>query len=98
MGKKAKSPKTSRKTTPALDEIPEPEPSLSMIPIVDETLIEMIENPDGGGLQLSEETLNKFAPVEDFQDPHVVTLLESNKTTGKPLQCTKMPLASVIVN
>ncbi|XP_028398106.1 calponin homology domain-containing protein DDB_G0272472-like [Dendronephthya gigantea] len=77
---KAKSPKMSRKTAPALDQI-EPEPRLSMIPKVDETLIKMIENPDGGSLELSEETLNQFAPVQDFQDPDVLTSLESGKTT-----------------
>ena len=56
-----------------------------MIPTVDENLLKMIENPDGS-LELSEETLNQFAPVGDFQDPDMLFVLEdkSIKTSGKP--------------
>ena len=86
-GKKAKSPKTSRKYTRVSDQTPEPEPRLDVIPVVDENLLKMIESPDGA-LELSEETLNQFAPVEDFQEQDVTSALEekSIKTSGKLLE------------
>ena len=82
--KKAKSPKTARKSVSASKQATEPEPSLELIPTVDENLLKMIENPDGS-LELSEETLNQFAPVEDFHDPDLLFVLEdkSNQTLGK---------------
>lgn len=63
---------------------PEPEPSLDVIPTVDENLLKMVENVDGD-LELSNETLNQFAPVEDFQDPDLLSVLEDNatETSGK---------------
>lgn len=63
---------------------PEPEPRLDVIPTVDENLLKMVENVDGD-LELSNETLNQFAPVEDFQDPDLLSVLEDNatETSGK---------------
>lgn len=83
-GKKAKSPKTVRKRSAIPDQTPEPEPSLDVIPAVDENLLKMIENSDGA-LELSEETLNQFAPAEDFQEPDVISVSEENpiKTSGR---------------
>ena len=86
-GKKVKSPKTARKHNRVSDQTPEPEPRLDVIPVVDENLLKMIESPDGA-LELSEETLNQFAPVEDFQEQDVTSALEekSIKTSGKLLE------------
>ena len=82
LGKKAKSPKPARKSTPTSEQTPEP--SLDVIPTVDENLLKMIENQNGS-LELSEETLNEFAPVEDFQDQDVLSLEDNSiKTSGKP--------------
>ena len=81
MKKKIKSPQSSR---PASDQIPEPESGLDIIPTVDETLLKMIEN-QAGDLELSEETLNQFAPVEDFHDPGLLSVLDNKsiETSGK---------------
>jgi hypothetical protein len=61
-----------------------PEPSLELIPKVDENLLKMIENPEAG-LELSEETLNQFAPVEDFQDSDLLSALDDKPQTSGEL-------------
>ena len=75
--KKSKSPKQTRKKNFAEDT------NLDVIPTIDNDLLKVLENQDGE-IELSEEALNQFAPVENFRDPDLAVLPEekSPKKTG----------------
>ena len=76
--KKSKSPKQTRKKNFAEDT----ETNLDVIPTIDNDLLKVLENQDGE-IELSEEALNQFAPVENFRDPDLAVLPEEKSPKNK---------------
>ena len=86
--KKSKSPKRNRGKRRETEDV---EPTLDVIPGIDESLLKVLETNADATVELSEEALNQFAPIENFEDVELLALPEERRT-GKVIETKTLRL------